>query len=108
MVEVSAQVRLDPQLVQYAVSIVQATRQMADLRLGASPRGSLGLLRASQSLAAAESRTFATADDVKRLAVPVLAHRLLVSPEAQLRGVTAERIVADLMGSVTVPGGAQQ
>ena len=108
MVEVSAQVRLDPQLVQYAVSIVQATRQMADLRLGASPRGSLGHLRASQSLAAAESRTFATADDVKRLAVPVLAHRLLVSPEAQLRGVTAERIVADLMGSVTVPGGAQQ
>src|SRR5690606_17608451 len=49
MVEISAGVRLDPQLVQYAVSLVASTRQMADLRLGASPRGSLGLLRASQS-----------------------------------------------------------
>ncbi len=105
MVAVTARVRLDPQLVQYAVGLVQATRQTADVRLGASPRGSLGLLRASQSLAAAEGRAFAIADDVKRLAVPVLAHRLLIAPEAQLRGVTAERVIGDLLGSVAVPGG---
>jgi MoxR-like ATPase len=105
LVEVSARVRLDPQLVQYAIGLVQATRQTADVRLGASPRGSLGLLRASQSLAAAEGRTFAVADDVKRLAVPVLAHRLLIAPEAQLRGVTAERVIGDLLGSLAVPGG---
>ena len=100
MVEISASVRLDPQLVQYAVTLVAATRQMADLRLGASPRGSIGLLRASQSLAAAEGRTYAITDDVKRLAVPVLAHRLLVAPDAQLRGVTAERIITELLGRV--------
>ena len=94
---VSASVRLDPQLVQYAVGLVQATRSSSDLRLGASPRGSLGLLRAAQSLAAAEGRGYAIADDVKRLAVPVLAHRLLVAPDAQLRGVSAERVVTDLL-----------
>ena len=97
MVAVSASVRLDPQLVQYAVGLVQATRTSGDVRLGASPRGSLGLLRAAQSLAAAEGRTYAIADDVKRLAVPVLAHRLLVAPDAQLRGVSAERIISDLL-----------
>ena len=105
MVGLTARVRLDPQLVQYAVSLVHATRQSADVRLGASPRGSLGLLRASQSLAAAEGRNFATADDVKRLAIPVLAHRLLIAPEAQLRGVTPERIIAELLTTVAVPGG---
>jgi MoxR-like ATPase len=107
MVAVSASVRVDPQLAQYAVSLVQATRQLADLRLGASPRGSLGLLRAAQSLAAAEGRTYAIADDVKRLAVAVLAHRLIVAPDAQLRGVTAERVIAQLLGTVSVPGGTE-
>jgi MoxR-like ATPase len=106
MIEVTASVRLDPQLVQYAVGLVHATRQSADIRLGASPRGTLGLLRASQSLAAAEGRTFATADDVKRLAVPVLAHRLLIAPEAQLRGVTAERVIGEILSTAAVPGGA--
>jgi len=93
------------ELVHYAVGLVHATRQSADVRLGASPRGSLGLLRASQSLAAAEGRTFAVADDVKRLAVPVLAHRLLIAPEAQLRGITAERVIGELLTTVAVPGG---
>ena len=105
MVALTARVRLDPQLVQYAVSLVHATRQSADVRLGASPRGSLGLLRSSQSLAAAEGRNFATADDVKRLAIPVLAHRLLIAPEAQLRGITPERVIAELLSTVAVPGG---
>ena len=105
MVSVSASVRLDPQLVQYAVGLVQATRASGDVRLGASPRGSLGLLRAAQSLAAAEGRTYAIADDVKRLAVPVLAHRLLVAPDAQLRGVSADRVINDLLATVGVPGG---
>lgn len=105
MVAVTGRIRLDPELVHYAVGLVHATRQSADVRLGASPRGSLGLLRAAQSLAAAEGRTFAIADDVKRLAVPVLAHRLLIAPEAQLRGVTAERVIGELLTSVAVPGG---
>jgi MoxR-like ATPase len=105
MVTISAAVRLDPQLVNYTVQLVQATRQTPEVRLGASPRGTLGLTRAAQSLAAAEGRAFAIADDIKRMAVPVLAHRLIVSPDAQLRGVTAEKIVGDLLGTVGVPGG---
>ncbi|MFP5327507.1 MAG: AAA family ATPase [Acidimicrobiia bacterium] len=105
MVKLTSQVHLDPQLVHYAVALVQATRQSPDVRLGASPRGTLGLLRASQSLAAAEGRNFAIADDVKRLAAPVLAHRLLIAPEAQLRGVTAERVISELLTTVPVPGG---
>ena len=103
MVTIGSCVRTDPQVVRYAVSLVQATRQTADVRLGASPRGSIGLLRASQTMAAAAGRTYVTADDVKRLAVPVLAHRLVVAPTAQLRGVTAERVIIELLGR---PGGA--
>jgi MoxR-like ATPase len=105
LIDVSSAVRLDPELVHYAVSVVQATRQTADIRLGASPRGSLGLLRAAQSLAIAEGRTFAVADDVKRLALPVLGHRLILSPDAQLRGLTPERIIGELLTRVAVPGG---
>ena len=75
------------------------------MRLGASPRGSIGLLRAAQSLAAAEGRPYVIADDVKRLAVAVLAHRLLVAPDAQLRGITADRVIVDLLGRLAVPGG---
>jgi len=105
MIQVSSSVRLDPQLVQYAVSLVHATRTSPDVHLGASPRGSIGLLRAAQSLAAAEGRTYAIADDVKRLAVPVLAHRLLLSPDAQLRGITSERVITDLLATAAVPGG---
>ena len=57
-------------------------------------------------MAAAAGRTYVTADDVKRLAVPVLAHRLVVAPTAQLRGVTAERVIIELLGRLAVPGGA--
>jgi MoxR-like ATPase len=105
MVHLSAHVRTDPQLVQYAVALVHATRQTVDVRLGASPRGTIGLLRAAQTLAAAEGRPYVIADDVKRLAVPVLAHRLIVAPDAQLRGLSAERVIVDLLGRISVPGG---
>ena len=105
MIAISSSVRTDPQIVQYVVGLVHATRHTGDVRLGASPRGSIGLLRAAQTLAAAEGRPFVIADDVKRLAVPVLAHRLIVAPDAQLRGITADRVIVDLLGRQTVPGG---
>ena len=105
MVEISSSVRLDRQIVEYVVTLVNATRRTADIRLGSSPRGTIGLLRAAQSLAAAEGRSFVISDDVKRLAIPVLAHRLLVAPDAQLRGITAVQVVTDLLNGVRVPGG---
>ncbi len=105
MIAITAAVRVDPKLAQYAVALVGATRESADTRLGASPRGSLGLVRAAQSLAAASGRSFAIADDVKTLAVPVLGHRMLIAPDAQLRGVSAPQLVVDLLNRVSVPGG---
>ncbi len=105
MINVAAGVHTDPQLVHYVVSLVQATRQHPDVRLGASPRGSIGLLRAAQTLAAAEGRTYVIADDPKRLAPPILSHRLILAPDALLRGVTAEAVIDDLLTTVPVPGG---
>ncbi|WP_322777977.1 MoxR family ATPase [Frankia sp. Cas4] len=88
---------------EYVVDVVAATRTMPRLRLGASPRGSIALLRASQVRAAAAGRDFVTPDDVKALAVPVLAHRMLVAADAELRGFTGEDAVGEVLGSVSVP-----
>lgn len=94
---------VDPALRDYMVSLVGATREHPDVRLGASPRASLGLQRAAQALAAAKGRDFVLPDDVKLLAVPALAHRLLVKTEARLRGRTAEDIIREALGRVPVP-----
>ncbi len=103
MVDLTRSVHVAAELMAYVVGIVAVTRSSPDLRLGASPRGSLGLVRAAQALAASEGRNFVTGDDIKRLIAPVLAHRLLLSPDAQLRGVTAERVLDDAVRSVEVP-----
>ncbi len=89
----------------YAVELVNRTRQHEDVYLGASPRGSLGLFRVGQALAALEGREFVLPDDVKRAAVPVLAHRVILGPAARLRELTAERIVQEILESQTIPGG---
>ncbi|WP_313954399.1 hypothetical protein [Frankia sp. CpI1-P] len=80
-----------------------ATRSLPGLRLGASPRGSIALLRAAQVQAAAAGRAFVIPEDVQRLAAPVLAHRLLVTPDAELRGYTGEQAVAEALAAVPVP-----
>jgi MoxR-like ATPase len=88
----------------YIVDLVAATRRIPDvLRLGASPRGSIALLRAVQVRAAAAGREFATPDDVKALARPVLAHRLVLSPETELKRVTAEDVVDEVLRAVPSP-----
>jgi MoxR-like ATPase len=99
----SRKVHLDPELRAYIVSIVQATRRLPDAYLGASPRASLALQGVAQALAALAGRGFVTPDDVKRAAVPVLVHRLMLRAEARLKGVTAERLVRDLLASTPVP-----
>ena len=87
----------------YIVDFVRATREHRDLALGASPRASVGLLRASRALAAALGRNYVTVDDVKRLARPVLAHRMIVSAEAQLRGRNTADVLDELLQSVPIP-----
>ncbi len=90
---------------QYIVELVERTRRHPDVYLGASPRGSLTLYRAGQALAAMRGRDFVLPDDIKALALPALAHRVIVSPRARLREMTAENIVQGILEELPVPPG---
>ena len=92
----------------YIVDIVNHTRQNGDVYLGASPRGSLALYRTAQAMAALAGRDFVLPDDVKKLAIPVLAHRVIVGPAARLRELSAEKIVEEILEKLPVPGGDYQ
>jgi MoxR-like ATPase len=89
---------------QYVVSLSDATRKHETIHLGASPRGSLGLFRAAQAMALLEGRDYVLPDDVKRLAVPVLAHRIILNPTARMRNVSGESVVQEVLDRVPVPG----
>ncbi len=88
---------------QYAVALTTATRRSPDLRLGASPRATLHLIRAARAAAALDDRDYVLPDDVQALVVPVLAHRLLLNAEAHLSGRSAERILHDVVRHVPTP-----
>ncbi len=96
------EVHVDDSVVQYIVRLVQATREHPDLILGASPRGSLALFKGAQALAAIRGRDFVKPDDVKELALPALAHRLILRPESALRGRTAEDLLKGMLESIEV------
>jgi MoxR-like ATPase len=98
-----ASVTVDEEVRGYIVSIAQETRGHAGLSLGASPRAALALYKTSQARAAVDGRDFVTPDDVKHLAVPVLAHRLLPNSTSRLRGRTTEQIVNEVLSTVPVP-----
>jgi MoxR-like ATPase len=87
----------------YIVSIIRMTRTHPDIKLGASPRASLGLHQASQTLAAMRGRSYVIPDDVKYLAVPALSHRLTVKTEARLRGRSADEIIREIINKTPVP-----
>ncbi len=87
----------------YITDVVRATRSDPSLRFGASPRGSLGLMRAGQALAALRGREYVLPDDIKSLALSVLAHRLILKDEARLRGETAEHLVGEILKQIPVP-----
>jgi MoxR-like ATPase len=88
---------------QYAVDLVTATRESTDLRLGASPRASLHLLRTARAVAALENRDYVLPDDLQNLAVPVLAHRIIPTAEAQLGRRTTDAIVSELVHRLPLP-----
>ncbi len=92
----------------YLVDLVDRTRQNQDVYLGASPRGSLALFRTGQAVAAMEGREYVLPDDIKKMSVPVMAHRVIVGPAARLREVSAERIVQEIVENTPVPGGDYQ
>jgi len=89
---------------EYITRLVRATRDHTSLRLGASPRGSLNLMRAGQAWAVLNERNYVLPDDIKSLAVPVLAHRLILKEEERLRGETLEHLLEEIVDRITVPG----
>ena len=97
-------VYVDQLVRQYIVSLVEATRQNQDIALGASPRASLGLFRAARGLALVQDRDFVLPDDIKTLAEPIMAHRIILSSSARMRGVAQRDVVSELLESVPVPG----
>jgi MoxR-like ATPase len=89
---------------QYIVSLTEATRRHREVSLGASPRASLGLFRSARALALVRDRDYVIPDDIKQLASSVIAHRLVLSPSARMRGVQNADVVNDLLSNVPVPG----
>ena len=101
--EVQSGVAVSDDMTAYIVAITATTRRSDDLRLGASPRASRALYRASKALAAIEGRDYVTPDDVKTLAAPVLCHRLVLSSRAAMAGKTAQSVLGELVEGVPVP-----
>jgi MoxR-like ATPase len=96
-------VRVEPPIIAYVTAIVRATRSAPALTLGASPRASVALLKASQAAALMDGRPYVIPDDVKALAPAVLRHRVAVAPELELEGVTADAALGALLDKVEVP-----
>ena len=92
-----------PAVKRYALDLVTATRQHPGLRLGASPRASLQLLRAAKAVAAMSGRDHVLPDDVQYLAVPVLAHRLVITTETRLAGQDAQSVVSSIVAQTPIP-----
>lgn len=97
------QVKVEETVLDYLLALVQASRKHPELLLGASPRSAVGWLRAAQAQAWLGERDFVTPDDVKAIAVPLLQHRLILKPEAQLDGVTLEQVIKNLLTRIPVP-----
>jgi len=98
-----ARVRVEPKLFDYIVAIVRATRDSAAASLGASPRAAVAMMVASKAFAASEGRDFLIPDDVKSAAAPILRHRLVLKPEADLEGVSPDQVIAEVMANIAVP-----
>jgi MoxR-like ATPase len=107
-IESIRRIYVSPAIQRYIVDLVSRTRQSNDVYLGASPRGSLALFRAGQARAALQGRDHVLPDDIKALVVAVLGHRVIVSPAARLRELSADRIVDEILHSSPVPGGDYQ
>src|SRR6185436_4630791 len=96
-------IHVDVQLKAYVVDIVTQTRKHADVYLGASPRGSLALYRASQARAAVNGRDYVIPDDVKALAESALAHRVIIGPAARIKNVDSRSVIRDILAHLPVP-----
>lgn len=96
-------IRIEPELYTYILSLARRTREWPTLTLGASPRAALSIMRVAQAAAAFDGRDYLVPDDVKRAVQPVLRHRVMLKPEAELEGFDADRVLADVVAAVPVP-----
>lgn len=94
---------VEPKLIEYAAKIVHETRNNKSVYLGASPRASLALLNSSKAIAAMEGRDFVTPEDIIKVAVPVLAHRIMLTPDKEMEGLTTADIVAQIIQKIEIP-----
>lgn len=94
---------IESHLIEYIAKIVHQTREHAFIYLGASPRASIAILKASKGFAAIEGRDFVTPEDIKRATLPVLRHRIIVSPEREMEGLTSEQIINQIIESLDIP-----
>jgi len=103
LIDVAHTVYVSPDLRRYAIDIVRATRNSPDLRLGASPRATLHLIRAARAAAALNDREYVLPDDIQSLAVPILAHRLLLTAQTHIQQRSPEAIVTEILRNVPLP-----
>jgi MoxR-like ATPase len=96
-------VRMSDELKKYAVDLVGATRQAPGVQLGASPRASIALMKAAQALALFDGLDFVTPDQIRELAMPVIAHRLVMEPQARFGGLSARNVVDEVVKKTPVP-----
>jgi MoxR-like ATPase len=101
--ERARKITVEDGIARYVVQIARASREAPTCVLGASPRASVALLAAAKCLAAVRGKPYVTPDDVKSVAAPVLRHRLILKPEAEIEGFTTDRVVEDLLAQVSVP-----
>ncbi len=102
----ASKVRVDDAVVGYVVDLARRTREDRAIELGASPRASIAMMKAAQVVAASEGRDFVTPDDVKPVAKPVLRHRVMLHPDAELQGISADERIDDILRSAPVPRAA--
>ena len=98
-----SQVRVEEGIVAYVQRLLAGTRRSPHLHLGVSPRGGIALLRTSQCLAAVRGRDFVVPDDIKEMALAVLRHRVILRPEAELEGLTPDRVISQILDGIPVP-----
>ncbi len=101
--EATREVHVDDKVRDYVLRIVHATREQGDVLLGGSPRASIALFRTAQALAAVAGRNFVLPDDVKRMVLPVMGHRLILRPESRIRKITAATVLNEILSDVSAP-----
>lgn len=98
-----ANIRVDAAVLDYAVRIVRETREASGIRMGAGPRGSISVVRAARAAAALQQRDFITPDDVRKVAIPALRHRIALAPELEIEAYRPDDILADILNNVSAP-----